>query len=343
MEAIVLAYARGISAAKAPKGAMLAVGLDAEEARVRLGSYTFHGDPPTIACINSPENVTLSGHWSALAMVEYYLKTEAVFTRKLKVSKAYHSTLMYPVGELYEHKSASALKALENTPSFRQQRSYPKISMVSTVTAKAVEGNLDVSYWRQNLESQVLFRDAIAGLVMNQDLNIDKLVEVGPHSALASPIRQTLAKFSEKRVDYLPSLVRRENPAESMLTLAGRLYISGYPANLKRINSTSIPLGPKTNPTIEETYGRLIVDFPKYKYNYSTLYWTENRPSREWRFRQHGRHDVLGSRLPGASGSTYIWRNFLRGKDLPWLKDHKVQPLLMLPILRFLISTLNYD
>lgn len=66
-------------------------------------------------------------------------------------------------------------------------------------------------------------------------------------------------------------------------------------------------------------------DLPTYQWNYeeNTL-WTENRLSRELRFRKHARHDLLGSLVVASSKFNPTWRNRLSIKDVPWLADHRI-------------------
>lgn len=322
LQAIVLAYVRGLCAADAHHdGAMLAVGLGAAGARSRIDSNPVPGVQIAIACINSPQSVTLSGDSKAIAMAEYYFNMENVFTRRLKIGKAYHSEFMKSVGERYERDSTLACKVLASQ--CLQERACPRISMISSVTTKPLGERPDVSYWRQNLESPVLFSDAVTTLLDDTELGVDKLVEIGPHSGLAGPIRQILAARSGQVPEYLPSLKRKEDSVENLLSLAGKLYLSDYPVDLQRINSRE--LIPATDEkSVEVVCGRFIVDLPRYSYNYSTLHWSESRLSKEWRFRRHERHDILGSRLPGTSRSTHVWRNILCKENLPWLADHKV-------------------
>ncbi len=84
----------------------------------------------------------------------------------------------------------------------------PSIPFYSTVLGKVIEGegSLDAAYWRANLQSPVLFKTAIEMLLQEQKpSSTTVMVEVGPHSALAGPLRQ-MSKSAQAEVTYVPTL-----------------------------------------------------------------------------------------------------------------------------------------
>lgn len=87
--AIAVSYFRGQAIKKAGDnpGAMAAVGLAPAKARKYLV------DGVTIACENSPQSITLSGDEEKVVQVLKQIQQDEpdTFSRRLKVSKAYHS------------------------------------------------------------------------------------------------------------------------------------------------------------------------------------------------------------------------------------------------------------
>lgn len=283
-------------------GAMIAVGLSAAEARKYI-----HDSGVTVACENSPESVTLSGLPEELKGILYRLKEAGVFCRMLKVGKAYHSCYMKRVGPIYE-------KHLRRYLGLKDRRLLERKPMASSVLAGVLQdgGMLDASYWRKNLESPVLFNQALEAL-LTQIPDVNCLIELGPHSALAGPIRQiTKGLGKEDKISYLPSLLRGKDSAKDVLTLAGQLFLKDYPVDLERVNAIPIRTG------------KTLIDLPRYPWTYGEPLWREPRASRELRNRKHQRHDLLGSRIPGSCTSEILWRNMLSVKDIPWLEDHQV-------------------
>src|SRR5689334_12392331 len=74
----------------------------------------------------------------------------------------------------------------------------PAIPFYSTVHGEAISssGALDSSYWRSNLERPVQFCSTVQSLIdAKQDHKV--FLEIGPHSALAGPLRQI---FQEAKI-----------------------------------------------------------------------------------------------------------------------------------------------
>ncbi|TDZ32378.1 Highly reducing polyketide synthase gloL [Colletotrichum spinosum] len=192
-EAIIVAYYRGYTAKKLNKqGAMAAVGLG----RVQVTPFLVDG--VGIACENSNASVTLSGDVGALGGVCNAIKAAKpdALVRMLKVDKAYHSHHMRAVGAKYQALIKPHLKP-----------SPPKIAFYSSVSSAKLDRGSDFGpeYWQRNLESPVLFRQAVTSLLQTSSAALH--LEVGPHSALAGPLKQI---YTENAISppYLSALKR---------------------------------------------------------------------------------------------------------------------------------------
>ncbi|KGO64075.1 Acyl transferase/acyl hydrolase/lysophospholipase [Penicillium italicum] len=342
-EAIVLAYFRGqVVATNQRKGLMMAVGL--EPAQIIPYLDGIEGDVK-IAAINSPSSVTLSGEPEAIERLSKTMIDEGVFARVLKTGgNAYHSHHMQALGSAYEELATQGLDQVRSIVD--NEPLNPIAKWVSSVTMKEVREQPSPTYWRRNLEAPVLFSSAVERLA--DDGSVDLLIEVGPHPALGGPLKQ-IRSHLEKAGFALPpclgSLRRGEHDVTSMLTLAGNLFISNAPIDLVAVNATE-----KTEDGINLSHGFPCIDMPQYKYSYpETPVYYENRFNREYRTRKHLRHDILGARVPGGSKTHPQWRNVLRLKDLPWLKDHKLLPHAVLPGAAYMtmaieaVSQLHYE
>lgn len=310
--AITAAYYRGkVTQDVREGGAMMAVGLGADA----VEPYLLDSDIKrhvVIACHNSPSGVTLSGEENALQRLKSKFGAENIFARFLKTGgKAYHSHYMSPVAETYEKLFRAALKYT----SFGFDRPSTGVKMVSSVNASVLPDKtvLNEKYWSANLRSPVLFNEAVQNLLESFS-SVDLLIEIGPHSAMSGPIKQIKTVLQAESLDYLPTLLRGENSATSMLTLAGQFYLRNHPMRMDRVTSAFVP----------QEKGSVIVDLPRYQWNYSRQFWPESRASREHRRSTHPRHDILGQRVIGSSISEPTWRNILRLRDLPWLKHHSL-------------------
>ncbi|KAL9011186.1 MAG: hypothetical protein Q9180_009219, partial [Flavoplaca navasiana] len=207
-----------------------------------------------------------------------------------------------------------------------------KIPFVSSVTAKD-EGHSAATahYWRSNLERPVLFRQAID--TMTHTYNVDVIIEVGPHSALRSSLQQISKSTPDVSFPrYLHTLVRDRDGAKDMLHTAGKLFLDGFPIDISRVNSMFCKNN--CNSTVQRE--PVIVDLPRYQWQYDKPLFKENRWTREWRLRRHPRHDLLGSLIPGYVRSQQCWRNIIRLKDVPWLSDHVLQSQNVFPTAGYL-------
>lgn len=314
-EAIVVAYYRGkVVRDINTNGSMLAVGLGAEAVEAYL--YGMN-DKVVVACHNSPAGVTLSGDADVLKVIKSKLDADNVFARAVKTGgKAYHSHHMAPVGVEYE---ALIRKAKEHQPFDSPTPTGAR--MVSSVTNSLIDkdATIDETYWSANLRSPVLFNQAVQTITKHPILSkVDLLIEIGPHSALSGPIKQIKSEFSLEKLQYLPTLIRGADSATKLLELAGELFLRDYPIDMDRLTTIeeALPGG-----KIQNMQGSFIVDLPSYQWNRKE-FWGEARLSREHRAPAFMRHDVLGALLHGGSLAEPAWRNVLRIRDVPWLKDH---------------------
>lgn len=303
-EAIVVATYRGLLAGQLTKpGAMAAVGMSVAEASEFLVPYT------TIACHNSPRSVTISGNADGIDEVLAAIRAARpdALARKLQVDKAYHSHHMTAVSDTYH-------SAIEH----RLVPKSPCKLFFSSLEGKLLDSSatLGARYWQRNLESPVLFNGAVStllGCFSGQDL---VLLEVGPHSALAGPLTQIMSETSHG-AKYVPTLVRRQDSVESLLSAVGKLFSAQVPINYAAV----FP------------HGVCLPDLPRYPFNHGdSKYWFESRLSKEYRQRKHPHHDLLGARIVESTSLEPAWRNVLHVDfNTTWLKDHKVGEDIVFP------------
>ncbi|GKZ43013.1 putative PKS/NRPS-like protein biosynthetic cluster [Aspergillus brasiliensis] len=293
---------------------MLAVGLGVD----MIESYISDADV-VVSCENSPESVTLSGSKSAIEMLITKLEASGVFARELKTGQPYPSPAMKSVAPLYEHLLEASLKA-DSSASERPSR----VPMTSSMTGREVHGeDMKPEYWVRNLTNRVRFNTAINELVGMKELkDLSHFVEIGPHSVLAGPLKQIISTNDlTKGMKYIPSIIRGSDSCNDLLRVAGRLFLSGFNVRLQDVTHD---LSRKPGP-------RLLVNLTPYQWNYAREYWRETRLSQEQRQQSQPRHDLLGRRVAGLSNTTYAWKNILRLRDVPWLRDHRVGSEVLLP------------
>ncbi|KAL8960531.1 MAG: hypothetical protein Q9183_005447, partial [Haloplaca sp. 2 TL-2023] len=196
--AMAVAYHRAMLTAKenrqrTSKGGMVAVGVGIEKTEKYLAKLTSNGRA-VAACINSPSSVTVAGDVCAVQGIEDMLKADGIFARRLRVDTAYHSHHMQNVAGPYSKALCDAQLAGE------KKGESDSIAFSSAVTggrAFDAEEIAQPAHWVDSMVQPVLFVDAFQDMVLGDfdpsGSSVDVLVEVGPHTALGSSIKEILA------------------------------------------------------------------------------------------------------------------------------------------------------
>jgi acyl transferase domain-containing protein len=309
---------------------MMAVAMAASDVRPLLKQVSTAQSSLTVACINSPVSVTISGHTGQLDELAILLEQRQVFHRRLRVDVAYHSPIMCSASMAYKQD----VGVLENGTVNTSNEVGTQTIMISTVTGKAVDASTlcQAEYWAQNMTQPVLFSDALSCIWSPEDIAtrkapftsiptghaVDLLVEIGPHSSLESPIREIIDAHSAKETVQYYSAMKRHVPAHKhFLATLGRLSCHGVKINFGPVNTIG-----DGNPHRRQT--RLIENLPEYPFDHSCTYLPSGRLGKSFRFREHAKLDLLGKPVVDWNPLQPRWRNFLKISELPWVKDHKV-------------------
>lgn len=308
---------------------MLAAGMSASEAEEYVLEDSVAGKV-TVACHNSPKSCTLSGDREAIDRIKARLESQSVFARILKTGgKAYHSHHMKGASTIYNDYMEAEKVFVES------QRPTLATRMFSTSHLGQVydqDGSIPHTYWADNLCNPVLFDEAV-NLMLQEAPGINTLIEVGPHSALAGPLKHICLAASRQDIHYCPTLERRHDDVDQLLRLAGELWLRDAALDVRTITNTERAT---EQGHVEEITGALLVDLPTYHWTYTKSYWSEPRLVKEQRNVKEPRHDILGRRLAGVSPLEPVWRNILRQRDLPWLGQHRIGGEVMLPAAGYL-------
>ena len=188
------------------------------------------------------------------------------------------------------------------------------ILFFSSTTDEVIADPVRVSpeYWQTNLTSRVRFESAIGRILQRQRNCV--FLEVGPHSTLASPLREIC---SEAQLDclYIPTMIRNKDCMETLLSALGLLYQHGIQFSFEPLTRG----------------GYALPDLPSYPWDHSGSYWYESRLSKDWRFRKYGYHGLLGLRVAESTTIEPSWRNVLALEEEPWLYDHKIRDDVIFP------------
>jgi acyl transferase domain-containing protein len=321
-----VSYYRGLAVSQAcgnqsSSSSMMAVQLSADRLAPYLSPWNYscaESDRITIACYNSPCNVTVSGPIQGLDVLGSSLEQQGVLFRKLRVEVAYHSSHMTNAAQIYRqylksHWQTKVIGASDSGPLF-----------ISTVTGTEITSHelQTPDYWVSNLLNPVKFSSAMSRVLSSpvksnrvENAVIKHLVELGPHSALRSPLRDICKGIGEDIERFYSSvLVRNQDGLITALDCIGKLYCSGYQVELAKINRE---LGRTKTP-------QMLTYLSPYPFNHAQNYWLESRLDQSFRFRKGGRHELLGTPVSDWNELEARWNNRLILKGMDFLSDHKV-------------------
>lgn len=325
--AMEIVYYRGLLAARleerqSSQGTMASIGLSETEILPFLSEVNDRSKlgQVEIGCINSPNNITITGDKGGVIAMITLMEKKGIFARRLPVNVAYHSGFMQEIAEEYSTLIRDIAPRIVSSGA-----EYPVV--FSSISGAMVQpGRMtQPEYWVTNLVSKVKFSEALGQMALyllegraTSGRRKDLLVEIGPSSALQRPVKDTVKSVAESgNITYDSVLKRGVSATKSCLELMGRLWTNGYKVNFAPINC----------PTVSESELQLLVDLPEYPFNHTNSYWTESRISKNFRMRQHARHDLLGATIADWNPLEPRWRNIIRVQENPWIVDHVVRTL----------------
>jgi acyl transferase domain-containing protein/acyl carrier protein/ubiquinone/menaquinone biosynthesis C-methylase UbiE len=255
----------------------------------------------SIAAINGPSNVVISGDESALTEVLTSFAQQGIKSRRLTVSHAFHSPLMDPILDTFE-RSASTI-----------QFSEPQIGLISNVTGEqAVKDQVtNPRYWRDHIRKPVRFADSISSL---HSSGYQVFVEIGPNPTLLSMGQRCLP---EGTGIWLPSLSQGRDDWQTMLNSLSQLYTRGV-----EVNWTGF----------DRDYARRKLILPTYPFQ-RERYWIRKGTKRHQRPANPAQSEfpLLGSQLNYAGIKETIFESQIGLDEFPFLADHRIHGKLILP------------
>lgn len=293
------------------------------------GDATF--DNLTVACVNSPRSCTVSGPEGPVDALVARLEKDGQRARKLATGVAYHSPAMQQIAADY----ARCMGKLDNACPADATTAAPATLFFSSVTGTMLDnGRLsEARYWVDNLVNPVRFSEALLSLTQSSAQQagrggpggpgaITDVIEVGPHSALQSPVDDILTVSGLRpQPRYQPLLQRKKSPLISTITLVGALFSCGHRVSVQACNRQS---GDRRETTP-------LQGCPAYPFDHSLTYWSESRLSRDNRHLKYEEYGILGRPFFDWNPLQPKWRNFLTTETYPWLSDHVVSFLSLYP------------
>ncbi len=248
----------------------------------------------SIAALNSPNSITLSGDADAIEAIAAQLEERSIFCRPLRVSYAFHSHQMEPVRD----ELLRSLGEVETQPA--------SLCLFSAVSGVEYAGDdFTAGYWWRNVRMPVRFATAIDALIARGHT---LFLEIGPHPALTGSLQECMAHRSLGGT-AIASLRRKENELATMLGSLGALHALGCAVDWKALHPAA-----------------RAVRLPSYAWR-EEQYWHEAMESRESRLGASP-HPFLARRIMAADPT---WQTRLDLQAAPFLKDHLVQEHIVFP------------
>ena len=224
-----------------PGGQMAALFTSADEVALAVAPLA---DRVSIAGVNAPDSVVISGHSESVDQILQQLAARQITGQRLRVSVAAHSPLVDPALDQMEAAAA------------RVQMRAPRIPVAWNLTGgKALPSGSapNAAYWRRHLREPVRFADGISELHAQ---GFHCFLEIGPHPTLTALAQRSLP---EEGVTFVSSLRRGRDDWYEMLMSLAALYTHGAPVNWAGVN---------------DGYGGRKCTLPTYPFE-RTRYWLE--------------------------------------------------------------------
>jgi acyl transferase domain-containing protein/SAM-dependent methyltransferase len=211
-EGIRLVAARGrLTEQLAEPGAMIAVAASKQQVEALLAGTSF-GSELSLAAVNGPARVVVSGRHNIVEKFEEQLRSLQMRHKRLRTTHGFHSSALDSM--------LDAFQAEAEAIGYR----IPEVPWISNLTGKLVERDspVDAQYWRRHLRQTVEFSQ---GLIAAQSIDDGIFLEIG-----VEPQLLVLAEANGVSADRcVPSINKGGATGEwhKLLTAASRLYETG--------------------------------------------------------------------------------------------------------------------
>jgi acyl transferase domain-containing protein/acyl carrier protein len=302
-DACVLVAARGRLMGGLPDGGGMAAVMASEEEV--LESLAGFRDRLTVAAVNGPVSVVVSGDEAALGEWEAVFDGERKVTR-LRVSHAFHSRLMEPVLEEF--------KEIAQGLSF----SEPRLPIVSNVTGEVLSAEDVVSpeYWARQIRGAVRFCDGVRTL---EGAGVTRFLELGPDGVLSALAHECVSEETAERALIVSSSRARRPQGRDFVAFLAQAHVDGVEVDWK-------PLFDRADAAH--------VALPTYAFQ-RERYWlegVEGVTDASSLGQSSAEHPLLGSAMALAGEQEgWLFTGRISLKTHPWLADHAILGQVLVP------------
>jgi acyl transferase domain-containing protein len=247
-----------------PRGGMVSVAADEGWVREMIGEGL------SIAAVNGPEQVVVSGQEAAIADFCHRMEQAGMEHQRVQIEVAAHSSLVEGILDRYEDYVRGVKK---------EEPSERYISNVSGKWVRAEEAT-DAKYWRRQLRQTVRFNEGVKEVM---EAGAAVMVEVGPGQTLGSLVKmQKKGQGSEWVIGTMRRPHEEQDDLEYLTGAIGKLWLAGVDIDWGKYYR-------------EEERSR--VGLPTYPFE-SQRYWIEARGDEYERYpgRTRGKRGKVGKR-----------------------------------------------
>jgi acyl transferase domain-containing protein/NADP-dependent 3-hydroxy acid dehydrogenase YdfG/acyl carrier protein len=298
-DATKLVAARGRLMGQLPAGGgMLAIEATEAEAAQAIAGREME---VSIATINGPRAVVISGASEALDDLERRLADEGRRTKRLNVSHAFHSPLMTPMLEEFEGLARDL------------HYSDPTIPIASTVTGEILTGEqaCDPAYWVRQAREAVRFSDAFVHAV---NRGVRCFIELGPDGVLCAAAAASLP--GDIDATLVPVLRDGRPEPETLLAALAAAHVTGATVDWARLYPAAKPVALPTYPFQRQRHWLTSTAAPA---SATTI------------GQEPAEHPLLDAAVELPDGEGWVFTGHLSLASHAWLADHDVFGSVLLP------------
>ncbi|WP_370147137.1 type I polyketide synthase [Streptacidiphilus sp. EB129] len=279
-------------------GAMASIALPQAEAAALLT------DGISIAAVNGPSTVVVSGPTQALTELLTRCRHQGVRAHRIDVDYASHSA---QVEEIKERLATDLAPITAN---------HGTIPLLSTLTGDWLDGTLmNAGYWYRNLREQVRFEQAVRQLL---DEGHRTFLEVSPHPTLTYGIEEAAADAGVADAAVLDTLRRSDGGRRRLLLALAEAHVHGLPVDWR--------------PELGDPADGPAAELPSYPFQ-RQRYWLDAPPAGgdPASAGQTGTtHPLLRATVDLPDGGR-LHTGRLSAAAQPWLADHALAGTALLP------------
>ena len=281
-------------------GGMVAIPRPVEKVLAMIEPW---GQSISVAAQNGPSSTVVTGNAAALDELMAKCDGDEVRITRIPVDYASHSSEVDALRETLRE-SLSGLRPRTGD-----------IAFISAVTGAELDtSSLDGDYWFANLRQPVLFEHAVRWAYEH---SYRTFIESSPHPVLTVGIEESLEEYGDDH-SVVATLRRNEGGMRRVLLSAAEAHVHGKLPNWVAMFDGT---GPRR------------IDLPTYAFD-RKRYWMDAAPGfvdASSLGVAAAEHPLLGAVVAQADSDEIILTGRLSLKSHPWLADHKVQGIVLVP------------